>query len=340
MNAAATAHPPRPAAAARQQMRAQVAFVLYLLAAAAGITLPLVGGPLAVDLMLRTGSVIILAISWNLAANAGLISLGHSTFWGLGSYTALLIANRLGLPFVTSLIPAAAIGALVGSGLAVITGRLRGIYFAVATLALSEGLRVVSVMLPDLTGGSAGLYIDQALRPAPRLVAVATTMCAVMTALVAHLLSRTPFHYACRAMRNNEHASQMLGVNPLRFRIAVLALSGGIASLAGGINIWYTGFLDPDIGFDLHITILAQIGPILGGIHSLAGPIIGGMATIVISELSRIWLGEQGYSLLVYGVILVVSIMFMPHGIYGSLRRLAARRPRRPVPVRAREVAS
>ncbi len=301
-----------------------IALPLYALAAIAAIVMPMLMGPLAINLMLRAGSIVMLAISWNLAANAGLISLGHSTFWGLGSYTVVLVANRAGLPFAASIVPAILVGTLVAVMLAVVTGRLRGIYFAIATLALSEGLRVVAVMLPDLTGGGAGLFIRQDLRPSPAFVATVTGLGAVACAAIAHALSHTPFHYACRAMRNNEHAAQMLGINPGYFRIRVLALSGAIASFAGAVNIWYSGFLDPDIGFDLHITILAQIGPLLGGINTLAGPIVGGFATIAISELSRVWLGEQGYSLLVYGLILVVAILYMPHGIIGVFRRLRA----------------
>ncbi len=120
----------------------------------------------------------------------------------------------------------------------------------------------------------------------------------------------------------------------------MLAVSGAIAAFAGGVNIWYGGFLDPNIGFDLHITILAQIGPILGGIHTLAGPIIGGIAALAVSEASRVTVGEQGYSLLVYGAILVVSIMFMPHGIRGALRDMRARPAARRSAMRADQIAS
>jgi branched-chain amino acid transport system permease protein len=293
-------------------------YILYALLAIAVILLPLVAPPIVNNMILRIGSLVMLAISWNLAANAGLISLGHSAFWGLGSYAALLVANRLGWPFFASLVPAMLVGGLAAAAIAVITGRLKGIFFAIAMLALSEGLRVIAVMTPGFTGGGAGIFIDQALRPSTQTVALVTAVCAVGSAIVAYMISLTPFHYACRAMRNNESASEMLGINPLRFRIAVLSLSGAMASLAGGINIWYSGFLDPAIGFDLHITILAQIAPILGGIHTLAGPIIGAFATIGLSELSRILLGEHGISLLVYGVILVFSILYMPKGIYGT----------------------
>lgn len=304
--------------------------LIYALLATAAILLPTVATPMVNDWTLRIGSLVMLAISWNLAANAGLISLGHSAFWGLGSYSALLTANKFGWPFLVSLVPAMLVGAVAAAALAVITGRLRGIFFAIATLALSEGLRVVAVMTPNFTGGGGGMFIDQALRPSTQFVAIVTTVCAVAFACIAYLISRTPFHYACRAMRNNESASQMLGINPLRFRIAVLALSGAMASLAGGINIWYNGFLDPNIGFDLHVTILAQIAPILGGIHTLPGPIIGAFATVGLSELSRIWLGQQGISLLVYGLILIVSILYMPRGIYGTWQALLSRMWRRP----------
>jgi len=302
-------------------------FILYAMLAIAAILLPLVAPPIVNNMILRIGSLVMLAISWNLAANAGLISLGHSAFWGLGSYAALLVANRLGWPFFASLVPAMLVGALAAAAIAVITGRLKGIFFAIAMLALSEGLRVIAVMTPGFTGGGAGIFIDQALRPSTQTVALVTAVCAVGSALVAYMISLTPFHYACRAMRNNESASEMLGINPLRFRIAVLSLSGAMASLAGGINIWYSGFLDPAIGFDLHITILAQIAPILGGIHTLAGPIIGAFATIGLSELSRILLGEHGISLLVYGVILVFSILYMPKGIYGTWLAWWERKP-------------
>jgi branched-chain amino acid transport system permease protein len=299
--------------------------IIYALLSVAAILLPLVAPPIVNDWTLRVGSLVMLAISWNLAANAGLISLGHSAFWGLGSYAALIAANKYGFPFFAALIPAAIAGAVAAAGLAVITGRLRGIFFAIATLALSEGLRVVAVMTPSLTGGGGGVFINQSLRPSTQFVAIVTSVCAVAFAYVAYLISRTPFHYACRAMRNNESASQMLGISPLRFRIGVLALSGGMASLAGGINIWYSGFLDPAIGFDLHVTILAQIAPILGGIHTLPGPIIGAFATVGLSELSRIWLGQQGISLLVCGLILVISILYMPKGIYGAWQSLMTR---------------
>jgi len=310
-------------------------FAAAIAFSAACIALPFAATPVVNDWIISVAKLVVLAVSWNIAANAGLISLGHSAFWGVGSYAAVLAANKLGMPILPAVIAAALAGAVLGAALAVITGRLRGIFFAIATLALSEGLRVIAVMLVGVTGGGEGLYLAQSLRPDVRIVCVVMVCCAVGAVAISWVLTRTPYQYACRAMRANESAAQMLGVNPVRLRVIVLALAGALASLAGGVNIWYTGFLDPNIAFDLHITILAQIAPILGGIHTVAGPVVGSFATVFLSEASRIWLGTKGFSLLVYGVALIVCILFMPHGMWGAYRKFHARDKQRAVAGRA-----
>lgn len=285
------------------------------------LAIPFVASAVLNDWIISGASLVILAIAWNMASNAGLISLGHSAFWGIGSYAAVLVANRTALPLYVVLVPAMLAGAVLGAFLAVVTGRLRGIYFAISALAMSEGLRIVAVMLPDLTGGSEGLYIDPALRVAPAIVSALMVGGALATFGLSWWMSRTSWHYAFRAMRANESAAQMLGVAPIRYRVAVLALSGALTAFAGGVSIWYGGFIDPNIAFDLRITILAQIAPILGGVNTLVGPVIGAGLSVVLSETTRIWLGTHGVSLLVYGLALVLCILYLPHGVWGALRR-------------------
>lgn len=302
---------------------------LALLVSLGFVAVPFGATAVVNDWLLSAASLVIIAVSWNLAANAGLISLGHSAFWGIGSYAAILAANKLGVGLAWSLLPAIMLGAVVGALLAVITGRLRGIFFAISTLALSEGLRVLAVMLPGFTGGGEGMYLDQKLRVPPGTVVAFMVVGALAAVWLAWALSRTPWHYAFRAMRANESAAQMLGVKPVRFRVGVLALAGAMASFAGGVRVWYGGFIDPGIAFDLHVTILAQIAPILGGIHTLAGPVIGAFLGVLLSEGTRIWLGAKGVSLLVYGVALVLCILFLPQGVWGGMRTAWARHARR-----------
>lgn len=272
--------------------------------------------------LFRASTLIMLATSWNLMANAGLVSLGHSAFWGVGSYAAIMAANAWSGSILVTLAVALVIGALMGLILAAVTGGLKGIFFAISTLALSEGLRISALMLPDLTSGAVGLFLRQDLRPSPQSLYLIASLAAVASVAVAILISSSKLHFASRAMRDNEAAAQMLGIAPRKQRMIIVAISGAMASAAGAINAWYGGYLDPEVAFTLHNTILAQIAPILGGIHTLAGPVIGSFAIIALSEGTRIWFGNmEGISQMTFGLVLVICILFLPRGIEGLFRR-------------------
>jgi branched-chain amino acid transport system permease protein len=307
-------------------MSPPVAWIAFALAVVAAIALPPYLPPGLDDWCTRLSTLILVAVSWNLMANAGLISLGHSGFWGLGAYTAALLANSVHLPFWLSIVPGMLVGAVAGAGLAYITGRLRGLFFAISTLAMSEGLRVVALMVPKLTGGAEGLFVHDALRPDRSTLTSFALILSVAAVAASYVLSRSRYQYALRAMRDGESAVQMLGVSPLRYRAGVTALSGALASCAGVVSAWYTGYLDPNAAFDLKITISSQIAPLFGGLYTVAGPVLGSFATLAISELTRLYFGySAGVGLLAYGVILVFGVLFMPTGIVGLWRRFAGR---------------
>jgi branched-chain amino acid transport system permease protein len=284
--------------------------------------------------LFRISTLIMLATSWNLMANAGLVSLGHSAFWGVGSYTAILIANAYDGSALTTVFAALLMGALMGAILAFVTGSLKGIFFAIATLALSEGLRITAFMLPEVTGGAVGLFLKQELRPSQHVLYLCGALGAVGSVLAAVALSYSKLEFASRAMRDNEAAAQMLGIAPRRQRLIVVAISGAMASGAGAINAWYGGYLDPEVAFTLHNTILAQIAPILGGIHTLAGPVIGAVAIVALAEATRIWFGSmEGISQLTFGLVLIVCVLFLPKGIEGLVRGRASRAKAQPSPL-------
>jgi branched-chain amino acid transport system permease protein len=274
------------------------------------------------DWLTRLSTLMLVAVSWNMMANAGLISLGHSGFWGLGAYSTALLANAFHIPFWLSIIPAMLLGAIFGAFLAYITGRLRGLFFAIATLATSEALRVVALMVPKLTGGAEGVFVFDQIRP-DRITMTSFSLClAVATVAISYFLSRSRYQYALRAMRDSESAVQMLGVNPARFRIGVTALSGAIASCAGVITAWFTGYIDPGSAFDLKITISAQIAPLFGGLYTVTGPVVGSIAILTLSELTRLYFNYSGgVGLLVYGCILVFGVLMMPTGLVGLWKR-------------------
>jgi branched-chain amino acid transport system permease protein len=151
---------------------------------------------------------------------------------------------------------------------------------------------------------------------------------------VAVAISFSKLEFASRAMRDNEAAAQMLGIAPRRQRLIVVAISGAMASGAGAINAWYGGYLDPEVAFTLHNTILAQIAPILGGIHTLAGPVIGAVAIVALAEGTRIWFGSmEGVSQLTFGLVLIVCVLFLPKGVEGLIRGRARRAKAQPPPL-------
>jgi branched-chain amino acid transport system permease protein len=303
--------------------RTAIILVVGLLAA---FILPHFLPPGLSDWVTRLATLILVAVSWNMMANAGLISLGHSGFWGLGAYSAALLANALHVPFWLSIVPAIMLGGIFGAFLAYITGRLRGLFFAIATLATSEALRVVALMVPKLTGGAEGVFVFDQLRP-DRITMTTFSLCLTTIAVaVSYLLLKSRYQYALRAMRDSESAVQMLGVNPARFRIGVTTLSGAMASCAGVISVWYTGYLDPGSAFDLKVTISAQIAPLFGGLYTIVGPVIGSIAVLALSEFTRLYFNYSGgVGLLVYGCMLVFGVLAMPRGLVGLRKQWGKR---------------
>ena len=127
-------------------------------------------------------------------------------------------------------------------------------------------------------------------------------------------------------MRSHEGAAQMLGIDPRRYRTIVIAMAAGLASGAGAINSIYGGYLDPSIAFSLKTTIESQIAPILGGLYTIAGPVLGSALLVGLSELTRSLFGSnEGVSQLIYGAILAAAVLFMPFGLVGAWRKLRVR---------------
>ena len=177
------------------------------------------------------------------------------------------------------------------------------------------------------------MFLRHGARPTASVLYYSSVLAALLTVMVAWFLSKTRLRYAMRAMHDNEDAAQMLGINPLYYRTLISTIAGAMAAGAGALNLWHSAYLAPDVAFSLHFAILAQIAPIIGGVHTLAGPVIGAFAIIGFSELSRTALGiKAGYSLLIYGILLVCAITFTPKGLYRLFmprRNASTKRPTR-----------
>lgn len=266
-----------------------------------------------------------LAQGWNLIGGfAGYPSFGNVVFFGLGGYTTAILMAKAGASFYLAL-PASA---LVGLGFAVLMGipvlRLRGHYFAIATLGVAEGMREVVLNLDGLTGGGSGLTV-------PAVGAEATTSypgnsgfyymflaLAVLATAIVFWTSRSRFGYGLRAINQDEDAAAAMGIDTTRAKISAFALAGVITSLAGAMYAFQQVTIYPARLFDVQITLLMVVMAVIGGSGTVLGPVIGALGLQFLSEYLRD--NVTDYHTLVFGVIIVVAVILLPQGLVSFVR--------------------
>lgn len=266
-----------------------------------------------------------LAQGWNLIGGfAGYPSFGNVVFFGLGGYTTAILMAKAGTSFYVAL-PAAA---LVGLGFAALMGvpvlRLRGHYFAIATLGVAEGMREVVLNLDGLTGGGSGLTV-------PAVGIEATTSypgnagfyymflaLAVLATAVVLWVSRSRFGYGLRAINQDEDAAAAMGIDTTRAKIGAFALAGVITSLAGAMYAFQQITIYPARLFDVQFTLLMVVMAVIGGSGTVVGPVLGALGLTFLSEYLRDNLTD--YHTLVFGVIIVVAVILLPQGLVRFVR--------------------
>ncbi|RTG91636.1 branched-chain amino acid ABC transporter permease [Thermus scotoductus] len=258
-----------------------------------------------------------LALSWDLVARTGQLSLAHGAFFGLGAYGAGLLVPHLGtLPGLVLGSLLAGLGALV---LGSVTLRLHGLYFAIASLAFSEVLRTLALKLP-FTGGPIGLPVPPPFGGASPWAAYYLALAVFLLALALSLWAEwSPFRLAQAATRQSEAVARVLGVRVVRVKLWSLFLGSVVAGLAGGVYGMKTLFLSPYDAFSLARAVEALVIPIFGGLYTTLGPLLGGVALVSLEQALRLWI-QEGY-LVVYGAILILVILFLPRGLVGVLGR-------------------
>jgi branched-chain amino acid transport system permease protein len=340
------------------------AVVLLLLAILAMVPL-FVHNQLILHVMILLFINAILGVSWNIIGGyAGQVSLGHAAFYGIGAYTSLILLTRFSIPpwYGTWLGVGASLilSLIVGS----ICFRLRGPYFVLASIAVTEILRICAINLSEITNGAQGILATEI--PALK----------IGDYVVTEFQSKTPFYimglglllialavswavynskigYYLQAIREDQDAADSLGINLALYKNLGLALSASLTALAGGFAALYVGFIEPGNVLSVDVSIGIVLTVIIGGIGTIVGPVIGAIVIVSLSEILRSNLiPETLFSLgivskesafgaflneniahahvLIYGILVVLVILYMPKGVLGYGERLLAKRGSEP----------
>jgi branched-chain amino acid transport system permease protein len=266
---------------------------------------------------------IVLAWSWNFIGGfVGYPSFGIAAFFGLGAYTgAILLTNKIAPLWVSPLA-----GALLSGLVAAIIGapilRLRGHYFAVASLGVSEAFREVAMSWTDVTGGGMGLNL-----PPPKAtfvsgpIAFYFAMFAVALACLAVTLyvASSRLGVAFRCIRQNEQAANMIGINATRAKIIAFGLSAAFPGAVGALYASWVGYIDPSDVFDILISVKAPVMVLLGGVGTVLGPAAGAFLFMAFDEL--VWRSFLEFHSAILGLIVVFLVLFMPDGLVELARR-------------------
>ena len=278
--------------------------------------------------------------AWNVAGGyAGQVSLGHSAFFGIGAYSAALVATRLHASPWLGMLAGAVVATAAGLVIGYLSNRLKGPYFALATIAFSQVLLIVASRWRAFTAGSEGVPVP--FRPgfwtlgfASKVSWVYLVLClAVVIYLVQVYLERSRIGYQLAGVREDEDAAQALGIPSRRLKVRAIAASAALTSVCGTLWAQYVGFVDPFYVFSVDLSVRFALNAIIGGVGTAMGPFVGSLLitsleTTLRAVFSDIRGGLVGIYLIIYGCLLIVVVRLIPQGLVGWLgqRIRAARR--------------
>ncbi len=275
--------------------------------------------------------------AWNILMGfAGQLSLGHSLYLGVGAYTAAALYFHFGIGPWAGLWFAILVGVLLGAALGGLAFRfgISGVYFTLLTIAFAEFTRIGFDHFTWI-GGSGGLFLKVLQRdqidirnlrgPPAMFYYVMLTLTAAALMLCAWLLRSRPGYY-WRAIRENEEAAQALGINTFRWKLLAVAISAALTALAGVFQAFYYNNLFPEQVFNIGRSVEIILGPIIGGIGTLFGPILGAALVTLLADGSTELVAALGWNVpgvkqLIYGLALLLVIVFLPHGLWPALAR-------------------
>lgn len=269
---------------------------------------------------------VVLATAWNiLGGYAGYVNFGSSAFFALGGYVALFCIKAFDAPLLVQILAAATFTGLLGLGIGVLSLRLRGIFFSIATVAVAIIFETIIINVEYL-GGAKGA---QLLRPPPTAPFTSyTTMLffvmlsmAVIAVAIARYIENSWIGRGLRAIRDNEEAAECVGVPTLKLKLIATVISGALMGAAGAPLPMYMSFIEPVSAFSLNYSVSALAMPIIGGTSSWLGPVIGALLLGTVQQVVTVTISSE-LNVLIVGVLLVFFVVAAPDGILGLVRKL------------------
>ena len=274
------------------------------------------------------------ASAWNIVGGyAGQVSVGHAIFFGAGAYVPLLVYTLWQVPPLLGLPLGILVAVAIAIGIGLPSFRLQGHYFSMATIAVAELVRLV-VGNWDLLGAAIGIqgpatprsWWDLIFRSSVPYYYIFLGVLALVLALT-YVIERSRFGYYLRAIRAGERAARSLGVPVRRTKLKALMLSAGLTATAGSLYAFKLGFVNPESGLGILVSVQMIITAALGGTGTLYGPLVGAIILIPLQSATNTWFGGSGSGLtyILYGGIIVILARFEPGGLLELWRRLSAR---------------
>ena len=272
---------------------------------------------------------IVLATAWNiLGGYTGYVNFGSAAFFALGAYSTVFLHTFYPLPIPLLIVIGGIVSGIVGLGMGYLTLRLRGAFFAIATLALAVVLQTLVVNW-DYVGGSRGAYIIRPneialIGPYVHYLFLLMLALVVIALTIARGIERSQLGYGFATIRDDELAAEASGVPTLRLKLVATTLSGALMGMAGAPFPYYIGYLQPSSAFGLEYAVNSIAMPMIGGTTSWVGPVIGAVLLGSAQQLATVTISSE-LSLLLVGVVLVAFVVLAPEGILGLVRQLRAR---------------
>ena len=268
---------------------------------------------------------IVLAVAWSiLGGYAGYVNFGTNAFFGVGVYTAVFLAKTFEAPLAVQIATAAVVGSLLGLGIGLLTLRMQGIFFAIATIALAI---IIETTITNwrYVGGAAGIQLSRPPVTVPfdsyvKMLFFVQALLVVVAVSTARAILNSRIGRGLHALRDDELAAECTGVPTLRLKLLACVISGALMSAAGAPAAMYLQFANPDSAFSLNYSVTVLAMALIGGTSHWIGPVLGAILLGVTQQLLTVTISSE-INVLVLGVMLVLFVVGAPNGIIGFFRR-------------------